>query len=91
VRSARLLDAGQYPVMTFRSERIDGPALAGTLTVRGLTRPVAVSIEQSAMAPGSFTARGATRIDRTEFGVTAFRGLAGRYLDMTAEIRCICT
>ncbi len=87
VRPARLLDAGQYPVMTFRSERIDSP----TLTVRGFTRPVSVSIEQSAMAPGSFTARGATRIDRTEFGVTALRGLAGRYLDMTAEIQCIRT
>jgi polyisoprenoid-binding protein YceI len=91
VRSARLLDAGQHPVITFRSERMDGQALTGTLTVRDVTRPVSLSIEQSAVSPGSFTARAATRIDRTVFGVTAYRGLAGRYLDMTVEVRCVRT
>lgn len=91
VRSARLLGAGQYPVMTFRSERLDGRALTGTLTVRDVTRPVSLSIGHSAVSPGSFTARAATRIDRTAFGVTAYRGLAGRYLDMTVEVRCVHT
>ena len=32
-----------------------------------------------------------TRIDRAEFGVTAYRGVAGRYLDMTMEVRCVRT
>jgi polyisoprenoid-binding protein YceI len=91
VRSARLLAASQYPVMTFAAERLDGLALTGTLTVRDVTRPVSLSIEQSAVASGSFTARAATRIDRTAFGVTAYRGLAGRYLDMTVEVRCVRT
>jgi len=89
VRSARFLDAGTQPVMTFASERTDGSTLTGTLTVRGVTRPVTLSIEQSAVAAGSFTARASTRIDRTEFGVTALRGLAGRYLDLTLEVRCL--
>jgi polyisoprenoid-binding protein YceI len=89
VRSARLLDAGQYPVMTFRSERMDGLALTGTLTVRDVTRPVSLPIEESAVSSGSFTARATTRIDRTQFGVTAYRGLAGRYLDVTVEVRCV--
>ena len=75
--------------MTFASERTDGSTLTGTLTVRGVTRPVTLSIEQSATAPGSFTARAAARIDRTEFGLTASRGLAGRYLDLTVEVRCL--
>ena len=89
VRSVRLLDAAHCPVVTFRSGRMDGLALTGTLTVRDVARPVSLSIEQSAVAPGSFTARAATRIDRAEFGVTAYRGLAGRYLDMTVEVRCV--
>jgi YceI-like domain len=29
--------------------------------------------------------------DRNEFGVTAYRGMAGRYLDMTIEARCVRT
>jgi polyisoprenoid-binding protein YceI len=75
--------------MTFAAERLDGLALTGTLTVRDVTRPVSLPIEQSAVSSGSFTACAATRIDRTAFGVTAYRGLAGRYLDMTVEARCV--
>ena len=91
VRSERLLDAARYPVITFRSEGVDGPALTGTLTVRNVTMPVTLSIEQTAVTPESFEARASTRIDRTEFGVTAYRGLAGRYLDLTVEVRCVRT
>ena len=91
VRSERLLDAGRYPVITFRSESVDGPALTGTLTVRNVTLPVTLSIEQTAATPGAFNARANTRIDRTEFGVSAYRGLAGRHLDMTIEVRCVRT
>lgn len=89
VRSARLLDARTHPVITFVSERMEGPALAGTLTVRGVARPVSLSIEQSTVTRGSFSARATTRVDRTGFGVTALRGLAGRYLDVTVEVRCV--
>ena len=89
VRSARLLGAGQHPVMTFISDHADGPALPGMLTVRALTRPVSLLIEQIAVTPESFTARGTMRIDRAEFGVTAYRGLAGRYLDLTVDVRCV--
>jgi polyisoprenoid-binding protein YceI len=89
VRSPRLLDSGQHPVLTFSSGGTDGPALPGTLTVRGVTRPVSLLVEQTAISPESFTARGTARIDRAEFGVTGYRGLAGRYLDMTVEARCV--
>lgn len=91
VRSERLLDADRHPVITFRSEGVDGPALTGMLTVRNVTMPVTLSVEQSAVTPGSFNARVSTRIDRTEFGVTAYRGMAGRYVDMTVEVRCVRT
>ena len=89
VRSARFLDARKYPVMTFASDRIEGAAAAGSLTVRDVARPVRLSIEPSAVSTREFTARVTARIDRTDFGVTASRGLAGRYLDMTMEIRCV--
>jgi polyisoprenoid-binding protein YceI len=53
--------------------------------------PVSLSIEQSAVTPRSFNVHATTRIDRNEFGVTAYRGLAARYLDMTVEVRCVRT
>ena len=91
VCSERLLDTDRYPVITFRSESVDGLALTGTLTVRNVTMPVTLSIEQTAVRARWFTARASARIDRTEFGVTAYRGMAGRYLDMTMEVRCVRT
>ena len=70
---------------------MDGPALTGLLSVRNVTMPVTLSIERTAVRARWFDARASTRIDRTEFGVTAYRGMAGRYLDMTIEVRCVRT
>jgi hypothetical protein len=48
-----------------------------------------VLAEVTGVSPGSFTARATVRIDRYDFGLTASRGLAGRYLDVTVEVRCV--
>jgi len=63
--------------------------LAETLTVRDVTQPVRLSIVHYAPSVSSFTACATARIDRTEYGVTALRGLAGRYLDVTVEVQCV--
>jgi polyisoprenoid-binding protein YceI len=62
--------------------------LTGTLTVRGTTRPVTLTVNRCEVSRGSFTVRATARIDRTEFGITAARGLAARYLDLTVEAQC---
>jgi len=89
VRSARFLAADAHPVLAFSSKGLDGQVLAGALTVREATGPVSVLAEVTDVSPGSFTARATVRIDRYGFGVTASRGLAGRYLDVTVEVRCV--
>ncbi len=89
VMSAGLLDAVRYPVITFMADQGGGPVLAGILTAHGVSRPVTLAIELSAVSSRSFTARASARVDRTEFGVTAYRGLAGRYLDVSVEVRCV--
>src|SRR6202035_12913 len=98
VLSPRFLDPAGHPVMTFRSDRIEAEGqgvappgqhvLTGTLTVRGMTRPVTLTLARCEVSRGSFTARATARIDRTEFGITAARGLASRYLDLTVEVQC---
>jgi polyisoprenoid-binding protein YceI len=65
-----------------------GQTLTGTLTVRGTTRPVTLTVNRCEVSRGSFTVRATARIDRTEFGITAARGLAARYLDLTVEAQC---
>lgn len=89
VRSARLLDAEHHPVITFICSGVEGPALTGTLTVRGVSRPITLAVESCAVSQGSFIAHASTRVDRTEFGVTGYRGLAARYLQMAVDVRCV--
>jgi polyisoprenoid-binding protein YceI len=95
VRSARLLDAGRHPVIRFDADSIDGATVTGRLAVRGVTRPVRLSVESvgpaapEAGTPAAFIVRARTRVDRTEFGITAMRGLAGRHLELSLEVRCV--
>jgi polyisoprenoid-binding protein YceI len=96
VRSARFLDTDRYPTVTFRSTRLeaagDAPRLLGTLTVRDVTRPVSLLIQQCTVrpdAPGSVLVRASTRLDRTDLGLTAARGLAGRYLEVSLMILAV--
>jgi len=57
--------------------------------VRGTTRPVTLTLARCELSRGCFTARATARIDRTEFGITAARGLAARLpLDLTVEVQC---
>ena len=65
-----------------------GQTLTGTLMVRGTARPVTLTVNRCEVSRGSFTVRATARIDRTEFGITAARGLAARYLDLTVEAQC---
>ena len=90
VLSARFLDAARFPVISFRDGLVsaDGRTVGGTLTVGEVSRPVSLSIGQVTLAEQSFTVSATVRVDRTEFGVTAMPGLAGRYLDLTVEVRC---
>ena len=91
VLSARFLNAARFGVISFQDGHVgaDGKTIRGTLTVRDVARPVSLSITQLSVDGQSFTATATIRVDRTEFGVTAMPGLAGRYLDLTAEVRCV--
>lgn len=88
VRSARFLDTDRFPSITFVGERFEDTQLTGQLTVRDVTVPVTLRIERFSYDAGSVTARAKARIDRTEFGITAQRGMAGRYLDLVIDARC---
>jgi len=76
--------------MTFVNGRIsaDDRVVTGELTFRDVTRPVTLAIRQFTVSGDSFTVTAAVRIDRTKFGVTALRGLAARFLEISVEVRC---
>ena len=86
VLSPRLLNADAHPSFTFSSTAlVEGPGhwlLRGELEVRGAARPAEVRIGALAVADDGATIRATARvtIDRYAFGITGYRGLAGRRL-----------
>ncbi|HUX67000.1 MAG TPA: YceI family protein [Terriglobales bacterium] len=79
LRSADFLEAEKYPVIRYRSTQIvpsgDGFAMAGELTIHGVTRPVTLAVEPpvpEAKDPWGNLRRGfeaAGEISRKEFGL----------------------
>jgi polyisoprenoid-binding protein YceI len=78
LRSANFLDVENYPIWTFHSTgvRVDGDGFVvdGDLTIKGVTRPVALAVEMNGVGPdgnggtrAGFSA--STTIDRNDFGV----------------------
>jgi polyisoprenoid-binding protein YceI len=86
VLSPKLLDAEAYPSLSFTSTdllREQGQwSLRGELEVRGVTRLVEARIGALAVVDAGLTLRASAQvsIDRYDFGITAYRGLAARRL-----------
>jgi polyisoprenoid-binding protein YceI len=84
IRSADFFEAEKYPAMTYRSAGVrrdgSGYVLDGELTLKGVTRAVALRLEIGGFGPDPFAAdpaKGARagftatgEIDRTDFGVS---------------------
>jgi polyisoprenoid-binding protein YceI len=80
LRSPDFFDAEKYPVITFKSSKVehvedDEYKVTGDLTIRDITKPVVLKAEYSGQIkdPQGNTRAGLTatgKIDRTEFGLT---------------------
>jgi polyisoprenoid-binding protein YceI len=90
VLSPRLLDAAAYPTLSFTSTQLVNEqgqwALRGELEVRGVTRLVEARI--TALQADAATIRASARagVDRYDFGITTYRGLAARRLTIDLDI-----
>ena len=92
-RGPEFFDVASHPVIEFRSETYDaallrdGGDLHGTLTMRGVSRPVRFELEPSDCAqPGQacdVVANGV--VDRTDFGMDGWRAVVGN--DVRFELR----
>ncbi len=79
LRSPDFLDAPNYPVITYKSKRVEqnggnSGKLIGDLTVRGVTKEVALDVEYAGQAKSPWGATSAgfsasTSIDRQEWGL----------------------
>ncbi len=95
LRTADFFDAEKYPEMTFKSTRVerkgkDGYVLHGDLTLKGVTKPVALpfTITGAVKDPWGNTRFGVeahTKINRRDFGVNYGNAFAGG-LDVGNEV-----
>ena len=90
VRSARLLDTGAHPDITFITRRLDQAdgrwILHGLLSVRGQAHPVELLIEEAQPGGRDLRVRASTGINRYDFGITKVKGLAARRLGFRLDI-----
>lgn len=101
VKGENFLDVASHPTMTYRSTGVradgDGYVVEGELTIKGVTRPVELSVEVNGFGPdpyggtrAGFSATGS--INRTDFGITANMVLptggvmVSEKIDLTIEI-----
>lgn len=94
VRSPGFLDVARHPLITFDADGVEEAAdgtwrITGVLTAAGVTRHVALQVEEWSARGREFTVRATARVDRTDFGVTASPGMTGRGLRVALHIRCV--
>jgi polyisoprenoid-binding protein YceI len=93
VLSARLLNAETYPSLSFTSTElvhVQGQwFLRGELEVRGVTRLVEARIDTLAVDGATLRVSAQVAVDRYEFGITSFRGLAARRLTVDLAITAL--
>ena len=90
VLSPRLLDAEAYPSLVFTSTDLTEAhgqwSLRGELEVRGVARMVEVRLGAVSEHDGVLRAAAQVAVDRYDFGLTAYRGLAARGLTVGLDI-----
>ncbi len=89
VRGKRFLAAAAHPAIGFRSTGLtrtaDGWQLAGILSIRGGSAPVALSIVDGGPTVDGYRFRATTTVDRVAAGVSGGRALIGRHVRVTVE------
>ncbi|NYI92574.1 polyisoprenoid-binding protein YceI [Amycolatopsis endophytica] len=90
VRSGQYLETDRHADITFASTGLEQSGgqwvLHGTLTVRGTSGPLDVQVESAEVQGPRLRLRATSRVDRYAFGVTAMKGMTGRYLDLRLEV-----
>lgn len=76
LKSEDFFHAGEYPEITFESTKVSKGKLHGNMTIRGVTKPVALDLNFKGPVKHPFNGKTvyglnlSTTIDRTEFGLT---------------------
>ena len=86
VRSAKFLDTDTFPDIRFTCTLVDQTddkwVAVGVVTAHGVSEPVDLTLQQFATVDEDVALHATARVDRYAHGITAARGMAGRWLDI---------
>lgn len=105
LRSADFFDAETYPALTFKSTKVEPKRagefrVLGDLTIRGITKPVVLDVEETGRANDLYGGTrvayvATTKFDRTDFGLTwnqaleAGGVLVGTEVKVTLDVQAV--
>ena len=100
IQGEDFLDTAKYPTATFKSTKVhfdgDKPtSVDGNLTIKGVTRPVTLTIDSYLLMPhpmmkkDAIGANATTRISRTEFGAGKYAPNVGDEVTITVSLEAI--
>lgn len=74
LRSADFFDVARHPVVAFQSDRVTaaggGVTVHGRLTMRGVTREVAIPVQVEVAGDDALVARGQFALNRQDYGIS---------------------
>jgi polyisoprenoid-binding protein YceI len=100
LRSGHFFDVEKYPVITFKSKRVESAGseklkVTGDLTIRGVTKEVVLEVDgptKPMKDPKGKLHMGASaiaKINRMDFGVSADRGMIGDNVSITIDVELV--
>jgi polyisoprenoid-binding protein YceI len=94
LRSPAFFDAEQFPELTFESGEIraldaETFAIAGRLTIHGLTRPITLTAEVKGTDDQRLALEVRGRLNRRDYGMTSFKVLVSDKVDLRLEVSAV--
>ena len=90
LRRRSLLDLDNHPDLTFTATSVrpgeTGWSVSGTLTARGVTRPIELNAAAEQRSDGSVALRLTGRLARREYGVSAPRFMIGSVVELSVDV-----
>jgi polyisoprenoid-binding protein YceI len=88
LRSPQLLDVARFPAVSFEGE-LSGAVVHGRLTVHGESVATTLDVEEVCRHVDGVDVVATVRLDRRAFGVTGYRGVIQRHIDVTLTVSLV--
>ncbi|WP_198304298.1 YceI family protein [Arcobacter vandammei] len=87
LREDDIMDAAKFPTITFKSTKVEGDKVYGDLTIKGVTKNIALDLENGGAVAGKAGFAMTGKINRSEYGVTWNKALEAGGVAVSDEVK----